>query len=316
MNIAITGATGFIGTELVKKHIENNDFVKILTRKDKNLIKFPKNVKIFNGDLLDSNSTCLIDFLEDTDVLYHCAAEIKDESKMYQTNIVGTQNLISAAIGNVRHWVQLSSTGVYGSPSTGIISESNPLNPQNIYEKTKLTSDEIVLEAGLKNNLSITILRPSNVFGSEMRNQSLYQLIKMVDKGLFFFIGKKGSSANYISVENVVKALIICGQDTRARGKIFILSDWSSIESFIKIIARELNKPLPKIRINKVLMKLISSILCVFPKNPITLSRVDALTKRTKYSSDFIKKELNYSHSVSMEYGISKLVLSYKKNNL
>jgi len=42
------------------------------------------------------------------------AAEILDESKMFKINVIGTQNLVNASTGIIKHWVQLSSTGVYG----------------------------------------------------------------------------------------------------------------------------------------------------------------------------------------------------------
>jgi nucleoside-diphosphate-sugar epimerase len=312
VNIAITGATGFLGNELVLKHLELGNSVRILTRGNKNLIIFPKEVQIFNGDLT-AYGVVLDNFVKDVDVLYHCAAEIRDESKMYQVNVVGTQNLINTASGYVKHWVQLSSTGVYGNPSTGIITEVTPVNPKNIYEITKLRSDEIVIKAGNENKFSYTILRPSNVFGRGMKNQSLYQLIKAIDNGLFFFIGNRGASANYISVENVVNAMILCGQIQGAKGKIYNLSDWVSMEQFILLISNELNKPFPKIRLPKFLLKSIALIGDLIPRNPLTLSRVEALTNRCIYSSALIIKELNYSHCVSMEEGLRRLILFYNR---
>jgi nucleoside-diphosphate-sugar epimerase len=313
VNIAITGATGFIGNELVLKHLELGNSVRILTRRNKNSIIFQKDVKIFNGDLT-GDRVLLDSFVKDVDVLYNCAAEIRDESKMHQVNVMGTQNLVNAAGGYVKHWVQLSSTGVYGNPSTGIITEVTPVDPKNTYETTKLRSDEIVIKAGNNNLFSYTILRPSNVFGSRMKNQSLYQLIRAIDNGLFFFMGKKGASANYISVENVVNALILCGQVQNAKGKIYILSDWMAIERFILLISDGLNKPFPKIRLPKFLLTSIASIGNLIPGFPITSSRVKALTNRHIYSSALIIKELNYSHYVSMEEGLLGLVLSYNRS--
>ena len=310
MNVALTGATGFIGNELVLKHLELGNSVRVFTRKDKNLINSPKGVQIFHGDISYDDNT-LNAFLNDVDVLYHCAAEIQDESKMYLVNVKGTENLVNAASGRINHLVQLSSTGVYGSPSTGIINEATPVNPQNTYESTKLRSDEIIIKAGMENKFSYSILRPSNVFGVGMKNQSLYKLIEVIDRGLFFFIGKRGAIANYISVENVVNAMILCGQRPIAKGKVYNLSDWLYIECFIALIAKELNKPPPKMRLPKFLLKCIAAVGDVIPQSPLTSSRIEALTRRCIYSTALIDKELNYKHCVTIQDGLSRLVVSY-----
>ena len=311
MIIAITGATGFIGNELVLKHLELGNSVRVLTRKTRNLLNIPEEVQLFNVDL-SGDCELLSDFVKDVDVLYHCAAEIRDESKMYHVNVKGTQNLVDAASGIIKHWVQLSSTGVYGNPENVVLNEATPTHPKNIYEVTKLQSDELVIKAGKDNKFTYTILRPSNVFGIGMKNQSLFQLIKTVDKGLFFFIGKRGSIANYISVENVINAMVLCGTMKNARGRIYIISESISMESFIGIICKALNKPLPKIRLPRFLLKFIALIGSLVPRNPLTLSRIDALSRRLEYSSQCIVQELNYIHQVSMEEGLTRLVLYYK----
>ncbi len=185
MRIAITGATGFIGGHLVRKHIELGDEVRILTRKKSEQLSFPAGVEIIHADLLDASQKLNM-FLTGVDVLYHCAAEIKDEERMHRVNVEGTANLIAAAKGKIGHWVQLSSTGVYGALDDELVDEHFKPHPRNNYEKTKLEADALVLEAARKGDFTFTILRPSNVFGPDMTNQSLFQLVKAVDKGLFF----------------------------------------------------------------------------------------------------------------------------------
>lgn len=311
MKIAITGATGFIGKYLVLKHLEMGDEVHIMSRKKHTSFDFPKLVKIFNADLLDKKEVLDL-FVENVDILYHCAAEIRDESKMVKVNVEGTNNLIQSAKGKVKHWVQLSSTGVYGHILSGNVTENQKLNPMNTYEKSKVASDKLVIEAGLNYFFSYSILRPSNVFAPDMRNQSLFQLIKAIDKGLFFFIGPKGANANYIPVENVVYALTLLGKDERAKGNIYNLSDSLPIESFIGLIAMMLNKSTPKMRMPLYLMKGLGLIGNLIPGSPLTLGRVDALSTRVKYENILIEKELNYTPVISIENGIEHLVATYK----
>jgi nucleoside-diphosphate-sugar epimerase len=310
MNIAITGATGFIGSELVKKNLELGNSVSILTRRDNTGSLFPGKVQIIKGDLSNRNSELNL-LLKNTDVLFHCAAEITSPEKMFDVNVKGTLNLINAAAGRINRWVQLSSTGVYGNPTTGIIDETIPENPRNEYEKTKLLSDKLVIEAGENNKFAYSILRPSNVFGATMKNQSLFQLIKSIDKGFYIPIGTKGASANYVPVENVIEALVLCGNHANALGKTFIVSDWTTIDNFTLLIAKELNKKIPSIRLPKNLLKAFALAGYFIPKFPLSLSRINALTNKSRYSSARISEYLDYKTAVNLEEGIQRMVEAY-----
>lgn len=312
MKVAITGATGFIGKLLVNKHISLGDEVRILSRKEVfNFENFDK-VQIFKGDL--SNKKSLLNFVDNVDVLYHCAAEIKDESIMNLINVEGTKNLIDASIGKIKHWVQLSSTGVYGPIYKGNVSESHAYNPINEYERTKLTSDLLVLDAGKNNNFTYTLIRPSNVFGYQMTNQSIFQLVKMIDKGFYFFVGPKGASANYVPVENVVEALYLASTNPKAKNNTYIISDWCTVEFFIEIVAQVLKKPYPKLRFSIVFTKFFAGLTFFIPKNPLTMSRVNALSTRVKYETTKIEKELDYKPFVTIKDTIEKLVRFQKEN--
>ena len=166
MKVGVTGGNGFIGSQLVNRHIELGDEVHFLSRnKDRKI----KGAPLFVGDLSIEES--LLEFVNEIDVLYHCAAEIIDESKMEATNIFETENLIKAASGKIKHWVQLSSDGVYGPIDKGLITENQPYNPINAYEKSKLKSDLLVLEASKQQFFTSIIIRPSNVFWSFYEKQ-------------------------------------------------------------------------------------------------------------------------------------------------
>jgi nucleoside-diphosphate-sugar epimerase len=243
------------------------------------------------------------------DVLYHCAAELRNEEKMHNTNVLGTANLLTASGGEIGRWVQLSSVGVYGNGLQGNISEAAPLSPANAYEISKTASDLLVFEAVEKQNMQCVVVRPSNVYGVDMPNQSLFQLIKMIDRGMFFFIGRTGTIANYIHVENVVDALVLCGTSTLpANGRVYIISDYRKLEELVGIIAAALGKSTPRKRLPEFMVRAVVAAVGAIPGFPLNSSRVNALTNRTVYISDCIKAELGYKYQISMEEGISELV--------
>jgi nucleoside-diphosphate-sugar epimerase len=309
--VAVTGGTGFIGRHLIARHCARGDLVRYLTRRQS-----PESLAgaaAFVGDLA-SPPELLRAFARGADVLYHCAAELRDEAAMRKTNTMGTANLLAATGGEVGRWVQLSSTGVYGRRTHGDVDEDSAVDPANAYETSKAAADKLLCEAAERQNLSCVVVRPSNVYATDMPNRSLFQLVRMIDKGLFFFIGKSGAVANYVHVENVIDALLLCATARMPRtGRAYIVSDHRSLEDLVRIVALELGKAPPRIRLPELLVRGVSRVTRHIPGFPLSPSRVDALTNRTVYRFDRIAAEFGYTNRVSMEAGIAELV-RHRKN--
>ena len=225
--------------------------------------------------------------------------------------------LCDATGGDLGRWVQLSSTGVYGKPMLGEISEDSPTDPATAYETTKLAADALVLEAAARRNFSCVVVRPSNVYGSDMPNQSLFQLIDKIERGLFFYIGKPDAVVNYVHVENVVDALVLCGTASlSANGKTYIVSDHRPLEIFVGAIAAGLGAPSPRIRLPERLMRGVCGVAQGLPGFPLSLSRIDALTSRAVFRADRIQTELNFEHRISMEAGMRALAHAWKNRSI
>ena len=311
MKAAITGATGFVGGRLLSRCQQEGISVRALSRHKPELGQAGTGIEWCHGDL--DNAETLTAFVDGVDVLYHCAGQLVDKAKMHQVHVTGTESLIRAADGRVGRWVQLSSVGVYGSVAQGVVTEQWPLRPLGEYETTKAESDELVMQAMSRGCFDACILRPSNVYGPNMRNQSLFSLISMIDKGLFFFIGKPAASANYIHVDNVVEGLILAGIRPEAKGQIFNVSQHCSMEEFVRVISDALGRPAPAVYLPEVPVRWMSRIFGMIPGFPLTPARVDALTNRSIYAVDQINQVLGYSPVMSIEQGLRQMVDVYKR---
>lgn len=314
MIVAITGGTGFIGKKLVLRHLALGDEVRVFTRRPPGKSGLPDSVILCHGELTNSGS--LLSFVNGADILYHCAGEIRDTTRMEVVHVAGTRKLIDAATGRIGRWVQLSSVGAYGQQRAGIITEETVLKPCGVYEETKVKSDALIEDEASSGAFHHVILRPSNVYGAEMTNQSLFGLISMIQRGLFFFIGKPGASANYIHVDNVVEALVLCGKMPSVSGCVYNLSDYRNMEQFVATIAAVLGKEVPRMRLPEPAVRMLEKLLGNIPNMPLTAARVDALTSRTIYPSTKIERELGYRHQVTMEEGLSELVASWKQKKV
>lgn len=309
MIIGVTGGTGYIGKHLLRRLLDDEHQIRLLTRHD---LEHSDNLTLYQGDL--SNLEALKSFTKDIDILFHCAAEIKNPKTMYRVNVEGTANLIEAAKGNVGRWVQLSSVGVYGKHQFGSISESSDLNPVNDYETSKTQSDLLVQNAASSGYFECTLLRPSTVFSWDMPSTFLFQLVSMVKKGYFFYIGQPGASANYIHVENVVDALLLVSTHKSSSNQIYNVSSYCTLEDFIDSIAIALDVPSPKFRLPESLVRFFSQVLQYAPYNPLTISRIDALTTRSLYPTLKIEEELGYQHNSPLPKSIYKTVQIWKKS--
>jgi nucleoside-diphosphate-sugar epimerase len=293
MIIAITGGSGFIGSLLVDKHLKQGDQVRLLSR---NILLERKNVQYFLGDLSNS-SVDLTDFVDSVDILYHCAGEVNNESLMQELHVNGTQRLIDAAQGKIGRWVQLSSVGVYGVCRDSKITEDSKEQPFGIYEESKAESDKIVKNSGIP----CVILRPSNIFGVDMINQSIFQLISMISKGLFFYLGKKGVLVNYVAVEDVVEALHLCGNHDNALGEIYNISQTTVIEEMVLSFSIGLGVQGKFLRLPEFPIRALVKIFAIFPKFPLTTTRIDALTNRCTYKSNKIMEELGFKFNSTLK---------------
>lgn len=315
MKIGITGAAGFIGEKILDRLISLGFDVRVLSRLSQRSNYLNKKAEVSIGDLTNNNQQ-LSDFVNGLDVLIHCAAEIRDEEKMYQTNVLGTINLISCAKNKVKHWIQLSSTGVYGPCFEGIINENTPYNANNTYESTKLEADLLVIKAGENKHFEYTIIRPSNVYGPTMKNQSLFQLISTIDKGRFFFIGEKKAIVNYIHVDNVVDLIVLSISNLPAKNEIFNISDNLNIEEFVFEIRTVLDKKMIHFRLPKNVVFAINSVITIFFKTPLTPARINHLTNRAAYSNGKTILKLKYQNRISIQEGIRELTEFYKKTKI
>ncbi len=307
---AVTGASGFIGRHLVRRLVREGCRVRALSRRHAEGPD-PSGVVWSRGDLARPEPG-LEPFLDGVDVLFHCAGELNDKSRMAALHVHGTRRLARAASGRIGAWVQLSSCGVYGPVREGTIDEDSPLRPVGPYERTRLAAERVVTEVASDGGFAVSTLRPSIVFGGDMPNQSLRGLVRMVDRGMFFYVGEPGATTNYVHVANVVDALLLCGLEGAARGRCYNLSQPSSLEVFVGQICAHLGRPPVRTRLPLPLARWLAAPSKIVPGYPLTQSRLDALTSRAAYSADRVARELGYTCRIGLGDGIGAFVRSVK----
>ena len=161
-------------------------------------------------------------------------------------------------------------------------------------------SDELLQMIANESGLDYVILRPSIVFGEMMANTSLLELLNFIDKGMFFYI-KNNSRINYVHIDDVIEALILCGESQKALNQIFILSDSASLKTMIESFSIAIGVNPPSLLIPEKIVRLIVKVFAKAPKFPLTENRLNFLSNTCKYDSIKIQNKLGFSFEKSLE---------------
>jgi UDP-glucose 4-epimerase len=225
MKVLVTGGAGYIGTELVSLLIANPSVEKVviydnLSRPNYNLflglrLQHHAKVTFVKGELLDSRA--LKKVLKGVDVVYHLAAKVTtpfanaDSHAYEQVNHWGTAELVYAVEeSNVKRFIYISSTGVYGSSKIPA-HEDTPPDPQTFYAASKLRGEQHVRRLIKTGKIETFLMRCGNVYGYSKSMRFDAVINKFVFEANFNKLvtiqGDGKQSRTFIHVEILAKAL-------------------------------------------------------------------------------------------------------------
>jgi len=174
MAVLVTGGAGYIGSHTVRTLYRENNEVIVLDNLSSGHRGAIAATTFYQGDIEDSQLVEDIIKLHNIDSVIHFAASsIVSESmynpqKYYYNNVIKSIKLLDVLIkNNVKKLVFSSTAAVYGSPSELPIIEDAPLNPTNVYGRTKLMVEEIIKDYNSAYGLEYVILRYFNAAGAD-----------------------------------------------------------------------------------------------------------------------------------------------------
>ncbi|MUV89286.1 NAD-dependent epimerase/dehydratase family protein [Halapricum sp. CBA1109] len=164
MRVLVTGATGFVGLNLLAAMGEDHEPV-ALVRPGSTTARLPDGVETVEGDL-DS----LGGALDGVDAVVHLAAAVYAESAMAATNVAGTERLLDAAAeAGIDHFVFLSTIGAHPHVES---------DPDSAYQRSKVAAEELLFEAD--HPFDVAAVYPTYILGPRDYRLTRYEHVRPV----------------------------------------------------------------------------------------------------------------------------------------
>ena len=305
--ILVTGASGFLGSELVKQLVANNESVRIIVRPSSDishLASIKDKIEIMEGDILDVPSLEIA--MDGIEKIYHSAAVIGyDDSfydSMYKCNIEGTANVVNVALTKgIKKLLHVSSIAAIGGKPNDLISEETKWEKNEWtthYGITKMLAEREVWRAE-QEGLEVVMVNPGIILGSSSNeNKATMRVFKRIASGKmpFYSNGTNG----FIDVRDVARICIQLMNSPVHSERFILINQNLSFKDYFERIAKRLNVQPPKRALNKTL----GNVFLFADWMASTLSRRKrSFTKEIfkvsmehfEYSNEKIKRQLDYT---------------------
>ncbi len=251
----VTGATGFIGGNLVRMLIDEGHEVRALVRPEsdrRNIDNLP--VEVVTGDL--SDPAPLAEQIAGSHVVFHVAAHYslwaKDRPEIYRTNVTGTENLLAAAKrAAIPRIVYTSSVAAIGVPEPGMLANEDTRSSLeelvSDYKKSKYLAEQAALSAA-REGLDVVIVNPSTPIGRyDIKPTPTGEIIVRFLEGRMPAYVHTG--LNLIDVEDVARGHIMAWQKGRT-GERYILGNRNlTLKELLDLLSAITGRPAPRIAI-------------------------------------------------------------------
>jgi len=252
--------------------------------------------------------------------VFHCSALVSDwgpEETFRLSNDLGVQNMLTAArVAEVRRFIHLSTTDVYGFPrragdETGLLTYRGwP------YGDSKIDGENRVWQCHREYGFPVTVIRPANVYGVGSVSFVL-GIARLLENRKMINLGRRKQAAGLCSVENLVNCIFLAADSDHSVGQAYNVTDGSAISwrEFVELLARKLGQPQPRRTLPRSLaysagwlMERIRNPAKGSSRPLLTRMAVEIFTADQSFSIAKARNELGYEPTGSVQEAMDEMV--------
>lgn len=323
MKVLVTGGTGFIGSHLVERLVQEGHQVRCVAKDRLHSVYLESlGIELMLGDL--NNGMDLEAVLDGVECIYHLAGVTRARSNKdyYEGNYLTTKNFINICAhssNKFERFVYVSSQAAVGPALDGRpVTEEDPYQPVSHYGKSKMLAEKEVLR--YRDKMPITIIRPSAVYGP--RDREMLQYFLLVKKQLQLLIGFRNKWLNFVYVDDLVDGLLLAGEHPRAEGESFFIGSEASCttEDIGNTVASILDCRPIRFRVPHLVVFSVAAIAEGIGKltgKPIFFNlqkAKESVQPSWIFSVEKAKLKLGFSPRVSLAEGLKRTYRWYEEN--
>ena len=322
----MTGGGGFLGRYIVEQLLERGDRVRVFARGD-----YPElrdlGVEVLRGDLKDFNS--LKQACRGVDVVFHTAAKVGLWGKyqdFYNTNVIGTENVINACLANEVERLIYTSTPsvVFAGEDLCDVDESVPYAKRFLsnYPATKVIAEQRVLEANKNSGFATAALRPHLMWGPR-DTHIVPTIVQRARSGKLFKVGDGNNIVDFTYIENAARAHLLAAdnlsENSVVAGNSYFISQNEPVVlwDFIERLLGAFDLPAPQRSISLGGARCIGALMEFFyrflplPGEPrMTRFLAAQLAKSHYFDCSKAERDFGYRAEISIEQGLKRLCAS------
>jgi nucleoside-diphosphate-sugar epimerase len=308
MRVFLTGATGFIGSEVARRLLERGDDVRVLVRSpEKAAWLADLGCQIVPGDVSDYDSMCADLFGADAAIhvaaIYEIGVPKSRHQEMWATNVKGAENLFRAAMAaGVPKIVYVSTIAAFGNTRGQTVDETyeHPGDSYtSVYEQTKVEAHRLAVRLAAERDAPIVIVQPGVVYGHGDHSDTGTMIDKLLD-GKLPALPFPDLGIVAVHRDDVADGIILA-LDKGVAGESYVLGgEITRMRDFLNTLAEVAGKRAPKravptglIKLSAPLGRVIGPAMGFGPNLKEMISSAHGVTFWAK--DDKARRELGYS---------------------
>lgn len=325
MRALVTGGTGFTGSHLVRRLLDEGWDVVALDHKP----------GLFADDLESQGAEVTLGSVTDPgvvdaatrgqDIVFHLAAAFRDltapANAYWEVNVEGTRNVLEAASDRrVTKVVYCSTQGVHGNVDDPPGDEDTPIEPEDLYQETKYEGELVCHEYMDGGEMDVTIIRPTAIYGPGDPGRFL-MLFKMAQTGHFPMFGDGTTTYHPVYIDNLVDLFMLAAKDHRSSGETYIGADenYYTLNKLVTAVGKAVNVdvtiwhlPFWPMWWVSAAVESVCKPLGVSP--PLFRRRADWYRQVRAFRIDKAKKELGFEPRIGLDEGLHRTAVWYRQN--